>query len=298
MELHRFLLIVTLAIVAILGITAWFFPLNDDFRTENTFWNGSQEIVNRYSLTPLESLAELASAPAGATLILIPYLSFTPAELELVSDFVSRGGTLILADDYGYGNQILEYLGLRVRFSTKALLDPISHYKNKWFPKISHLKPSPLTINISSLIFNRATTLSNAEGSDILALSSSFSFLDQNGNHLRDEEEPVGPFPVISRHYLGNGQVILIADPSIFINCMQSWEGNHTLLHNIANITTSELFIDQSHLPPSTLYQAKCILSRLRNFLAQPLGTIGVILALLAITLRPIWHKPSHERRP
>ncbi len=295
MELRRFLLIITLSIIAILLITVWFFPLNDDFRTGNPFWNGSQDISARHQITPLESLSALPVSPPGATLILIPYLEFTRAELGMLHNFVTRGGTLILADDYGYGNQVLEYLKIPLRFSGETLLDPLSHYKNKWFPRILHLTPGPLTSNVTSLVFNRATAINGAEGNGTIALSSSFSFLDQNSNHIRDEEEPVGPFPVISHCQSGNGQVILITDPSIFINSMESMEDNHILLRNIRSFTTSGLFIDESHLPPSTLYQTKRMLAHVRDFFTQPLSTTGVVIAVLAIILRPIWRKPANN---
>jgi len=140
-------------------IAVWFFPSNEDFRVENPFWNGTRDISASYPAQPLESLSDLPPSPQGTTLILIPYLNCTPAELEQLNRFVSQGGRLVLADDYGYGNQILEYLGLRARFAGETLLDPLVNYKNKQFPKIIHLEPSLLTSNTGSLVFNHATCL-------------------------------------------------------------------------------------------------------------------------------------------
>ena len=154
MELRRFLVILSIVLVLVLTIVAWFFPSNDDFRAENPFWNGTEDISSSYSATPLGSLSDLPPLPQGSTLILIPYLEFTPAELGELNSFVTKGGTLVLADDYGYGNQILAYLGLKARFSGQTLLDPLSNYKNKWFPRISHIMPSIITSNTESLVLN------------------------------------------------------------------------------------------------------------------------------------------------
>ena len=41
--------------------------------------------------------------------------------MEQLRRFTVRGGRLILADDYGYGNRILEYLGLAPRFAEQVL---------------------------------------------------------------------------------------------------------------------------------------------------------------------------------
>ena len=291
MELRRFLVILTIALVIILAVVIWFLPTNEDFRADNPFWNGTKDISSSYPASPLASLSDLPPSPPGSTLILIPYLDFTPAELEQLHTFVTQGGTLVLADDYGFGNQILEYLGLKARFSGQVLLDPMSNYKNKWFPRISHIIPSSVTINTESLILNHATCLTDVETGDALALSSVFSFLDLNDNQAWDEGEPTGPLPVISRHSLGSGQLILISDPSIFINSMETIESNYDFVQNIAAITTFRLLIDQSHLPPSNLHQTKNLLAYIRGWLITPVGTLSLVILALTITLMPIWQR-------
>lgn len=291
MELRKFLVIFTITIVIILTAVVWFFPLDDDFRTENPFWNGTKDISSSYQVSPLESLSDLPPSPKGSTLILIPYLNFTLPELDELNNFVAQGGTLILADDYGYGNQILGHLGVKSRFSGQPLLDPVTNYKNKWFPRILHLTSSPVTINAERLVLNHATGLTDVEANDILALSSSFSFLDLNGDQKWQDNEPTGPLPVISRHNLGSGKIILIADPSLFINSMAAMESNYNVIRNIAAINTSKLLIDQSHLPSSNLHQTKDLLTYLRGSLITPLGTIGLVILALTITLMPLWRE-------
>ena len=294
-NLRRFLVMLTIALVIILTVVMWFSPTNDDFRTDNPFWNGAKSASSSYPVSPLESLSNLPPSPKGSTLILIPYLQSSSTELEALNSFTTQGGTLILADDYEYGNQVLEYLGLKARFSGQPLLDPLANYKNKWFPRISPLQSSSLTNNIESLVFNHATCLTDVEATDVLAQSSSFSFLDLNGNQVWEEDEPTGPLPVISQHNLGSGQIILISDPSIFINSMETLASNYNFMQNIAALTPSNLLIDQSHLPPSNLHQTKNLLARIHGFLITPLGTLGLVILALTITLMPLWHKKKTE---
>jgi len=295
MNLRRFPVILTIGLVIILAMVVWFFPPDDDFRTENPFWNGTKEISASYPASSLKSLSDLPSPSQGSTLILIPYLRSSPAELEALNSFVIQGGTLILADDYGYGNQILKYLGLRARFAGQPLLDPLVNYKNKWFPQIPHIKSSPFTSDIENLVFNHATCLTNVEAANVLAHSSSFSFLDLNGDQTWQKDEPTGSLPVMSLHNLGSGQIILVADPSMLINSMDTIEGNDNFMQNIAAITTSNLLIDQSHLPPSNLHQTKNLLAHLRGFLVTPLGTLGLVILALTITLTPLWRERRRD---
>ncbi|MFC1870231.1 DUF4350 domain-containing protein [Chloroflexota bacterium] len=294
--MRKFLLILTVVLFIILATVAWFFPSDEDFRVDNPFWNGAQDISSSIPVSPLSSLSDLPSPPAGSALVLIPYLDFTPTELDELRNFVTRGGTLVLADDYGFGNQVLEHLELKVRFSGHALLDPLLCYKNKGYPRISHFTPGPLNSNARSLVLNHATSLTNVAPGDILALSSSASFLDLNDNEFWDEGEPDGPLPVISQHTQDNGRIILISDPSIFINSMQDIESNNILMQNIITITKSELLIDQSHLlPPSTLHQTKTLLASIRNSFTNPIGTAGLVILALTITLMPIWYNKEEK---
>lgn len=295
MELRRFLMLLSAGLVVVLLVVVWFFPSNDDFQAGNPFWNGTRDMSLVAPASPLADLSALPLSPGGSTLILIPYLDFTPAELDELHDFVDGGGTLVLADDYGYGNEVLEHLGLAARFSGQVLLDPLFNYKNGWLPKIPHLESSAITVNADSLVFNHATCLTGVEEADILASSSSFSFLDRNGNQVRDGDEPAGPLPVISRHSLGSGQLILISDPSVFINSMGEVGSNRVLVQNIAAITTEELLIDQSHLPPSNLDQTRGFLAYVRGFLSTPAATVGLIAVVLAVVLIPVWHKKEER---
>lgn len=290
MKLHKFLLLLTIILVSLMTAVVWFFPSNDDFRTSNPFWNGTQDIVSVYAFAPLESLSDLPVSARDAVLVIIPYLQFSAADLNAVSSFITGGGTVIVADDYGYGNQITEFLGLRARFSGRPLLDPVVNYKNQRFPKILHLRPSSLTTGIDELVLNHATALSEIEAGNILAQSSIFSFLDTDGDRTRQADEPAGLLPVISRHSLGKGNIILISDPSLLINSMGPLGDNDRLVQNIA-AAGSTILLDQSHLPPSNLSEAKDVLAQIRNFFTTPPGTLGLVLAVITVTLMPIWHR-------
>lgn len=290
MKLHKFLVLLTIILVSLMAAVVWFFPSNDDFRTSNPFWNGTRDIESGYAFTPLESLSDLPVSPHDTVLVIIPYLQFSATDLNAVSSFITGSGTVVVADDYGYGNQITEFLGLRARFSGQPLLDPVVNYKNQWFPRILHLRASSLTTGIDELVFNHATALSEIEAGDILAQSSIFSFLDTNDDRTRQEDEPTGLLPVISRHSLGKGKIILISDPSLFINSMGPIGDNDRLVQNIA-AAGSTILIDQSHLPTSNLSEAKDVLTQIRNFFTTPPGTLGLVLAVITVTLMPLWHR-------
>ena len=297
MGLHRFLAIITVTLLGGLVLAVWFLPASEDFRAENTLWNGISRLGAGYPYRSLDSLSGLPPEPPGATLITIPYTDYAAAELEQLKSFVTRGGRLILADDYGYGNRVLEYLGLGARFSGAVLLDPLVNYKNENFPRIVHLEPDPLTENYDNLAFNHATGLTDVPAGNILALSSSFSYLDSNGDGTQQEDEPAGPLPVISRHEIGRGQVVLVADPSIFINGMEDIGGNAAFIKNIV-ATSPSLYIDQSHLKASELHRTRSWLGQARRLLATLVGTVLLVITAITAALAPLRHRKSPDVRP
>jgi len=295
MKLRSLIAISAAATMIMLVVLMWFLPLNDDFSVDNPYWNGTSDISNDYSITPLVSFDELPEIPDNSALLLVPYTGLTTSELMLVKSFVTKGGSLILADDYGYGNRVLEHLGLEVRFSGQPLMDPLFNYKNQNLPSIYNFKTYGNTEESLSLTLNHATCLTNVIDSQVLALSSSFSYLDSNGNGQHDENEASGPFILISEHFIDAGKVIVIADPSIFINGMEEITENYGIIKQVAGIAAEKVFIDQLHLPYSNLHRSKNLLLDIHNFLVTPAGTTTLVIGVLAVFLIPIWHKKGED---
>jgi hypothetical protein len=283
-------LAIALPIVVALALLIWFYPTNSDFSAENPLWNGTEEFATEFKALPLSSLDSLPSVTQGTTLMLIPYLELSDADLGKLERYLSVGGRLLLLDDYGFGNEVLERLGLGARFTGTQLLDPLFNYKNKDFPKIIDFAPDSITNGVTSIVFNHATSLKSIPSGQVIAQSSHFSFLDENQNGRWDEEEPKGHLPVVAKFLVGRGELILVADPSILISSMVNMDDNHQFLENIVQ---GQFFIDQSHLPQVALDEAKGMLKVTRNALATIGGTLGLLVLILAWALRPIWHKPT-----
>jgi hypothetical protein len=277
-------------VAALLLVIIWVYPNRDDFSAANTSWNGADDFCAQFEASTIDSLSSLPTQPSGTTLVLIPYTPFTAEELEELKDYVSGGGTLLVMDDYGYGNEVLEHLGLRYRFSGAPLLDPLINYKNAQFPKIVNFTGSPLTQGVDAVMFNHATCLMGVPEDEVIATSSSFSFVDVDGNASWDEEiDEKGPFAVAANTEFGQGQVIAIADPSILINSMIGMEDNRAFLRNA--IDNPQILLDESHLTESALTQTQEGLGVVRNAFSYPLAILGVIGVVLFLTWRPVWRR-------
>lgn len=293
MEPRKLLPALMLAVMLSLTVLIWFYPPTGDFKADNPFWNGLTTFTAQFKVSPIVSFNSLPPNANGTMLISIPYEQFTESELEKLRDYVSLGGTLTVLDDYGYGNQILNHLGLNVRFTGKPLLDPLFNYKNKWFPKIMDFGATPVTNNVSSIVLNHASSLTNTSDATIIASSSRFSYLDLNDDSLWNADEPVGPLPVVAYVRMGEGYVVAVADPSMIINSMISMDDNLNFIKYIIEFQepNPEILIDQTHLPKTPLDEAKEKIATVYMMVSLPLGTLALIAVILSLTLIPIWRK-------
>jgi len=288
---RKLLPILVLIIVLLLAALIWFYPATGDFRAGNPFWNGLTTFTVQFKASTTESLSDLPLTPKATALILVPYTQLSEQELEELKSYVSAGGTLIIMDDYGYGNQILSHLKLEMRFAGKPLLDPLFNYRNKWLPRITDFSQSPITSGVKSIVLNHATALYNVSETEALAWSSSFSFLDLDGDSAWDPDEPAGPFPVAAYTKVEEGYVVVVADPSIMINSMMVLDDNAAFIKNIVEVQgkNPKVMIDQSHLPREPLDEAKGTIAAVYALASSQMGTLSLITLTLTLTLIPLW---------
>jgi hypothetical protein len=285
-------LIAGLLIVIILSMTAliWFFPPTGDFGVENPFWNGLTVFNEQFNALPITDYSDLPVNPEQTALIVIPYVEFEAQELEALNRYVSEGGTLIVLDDFGYGNQILIGLKVNMKFADAPLLDPLFNYKNKWLPRITDFAENSVTSNISSIVFNHASSLNSTADTVVLAYSSKFSFIDENFNALWENSERNGPLPVAAYTNVGDGYIITVADPSLIINGMIDIDDNIVFFRNLVELHDSnvQVYVDQNHLPKTALDEAKMVISIVYGAVSSPVGTLSLIALVFALSLNSL----------
>ena len=288
MRISDILFPVVVLILVISLLCIWFYPSVQDYMASNIMWNGLNEFSDEFSADQIDSLDDLPGLPEKSVLVAIPYLDYSDEELAEVKQFIDDGGTLLLIDDYGYGNNILEYLGVSVRFTNKPLLDPIFSYKNQYLPRITDFAPEVKENDIDVIMLNHATTLTNVVESGVIAWSSSASFLDINENGVLDEGEPKGPFVVAAEFRLGKGTLALVSDPSIIINAMVGRDDNYRFIKYLTrhNGEQKEIVVDSSHLSKAPLDVSKTRLIGAREALSSPYALVGIIAMIFVVVSR------------
>lgn len=281
MSLRRFVAIVAIAASALSGLVAWAYPSRTDFRPPNPFWNGLGRFASEWHVARLRSLAQLPEDPRATAVVVIPYRGVAQADGERLRRYVDAGGVLVLLDDYGFGNHVLDALGLRLRLTGEPLVDPLFYQKNRRLPKITDL---PALRAPSTMVLNHATSLAEASGATVLARSSAYSFLDLNGDGDWGEDEPRGPFPVAASVSLGKGTVAVIADPSLLINGTIELGDNRAFLRQVVRLAGErpQVFLDEAHLPAARLDVAKDAIGVAQSRVADPVTLLVLVVVALA----------------
>ncbi|MHA1238900.1 MAG: DUF4350 domain-containing protein [Candidatus Odinarchaeia archaeon] len=230
-----------------------------DYSIYNTNWNGLSTFKNEveksgYKVrTILSSLSVLNRVTEPSILVIVgPTTFYDPVDSMALTDFLNKGGKVLIADDFGEANTLLLFAGLGFQFSGKLMLDAGSYDKNVCLPIIQSFESHPITTGVSSLMLNYPTAISGVSFTP-LAYSTTSSWLDANNNYQYDSGEIVGRFPIAGYANVGNGTIVAVSDPSMFNNDMIQRADNLRFALNIINWlsggdTNFEVIFDEGHL--------------------------------------------------
>ena len=263
---------VIVSIVVLVGGTV-VYPVIDDLWVENPFWNGLSRFYTSYQPVRMNNYNELDVLlnPRNSTLFIIgPYREFTDGEVSSLLGYIGRGGTLVLADDFGVGNLMLESLGMDVRFDSGLLRDPIFREKNRNMPRV--------TANLAGLgyiVLNYPTVLRGVDEGFVSVWSSPLSRVFELG-----VSDPVwyDSYPIMASIPVSLGRVVVLSDSSVFINSMLDKGDNKELLSTLAKGT---IVIDEAHSTQSRLMVVKSFLTNIYSYF----GFYEVRYALVLVTL-------------
>jgi len=208
-------------ITAVILLVAHLSANNLEFSRYNVGWNGTSSFfsdLDRHRTTDITDPAQLAGFPRNSTLLIVaPYRHPDPRELIAYQTFLDEGNTIFIADDFGTGNEILSGIGSRITISHINLSSLDRQYPDPYSLIVYRSQENSSVILPPDLALNRPTSL---EGGSPLMLTSVMSWMDTNSDRRLNLNEPMGTFPVMADESRGAGRIIVLADPSIFINSM------------------------------------------------------------------------------
>ena len=235
--------------------TAYYWPVQDEYHPLNEEWNGCSKLVNAAPNSTL--VVSYSEALPERTLLAIigPSLDFSQKEASYIRAFLESGGTVLLADDIGTGNSLLKALAVPARFSGKSIEDLLYYSKRPDFPLITDFSASAVTDNVTAVLMSRPSyvQVKNSSVLTVVASSSTFSFVDENGDRQPGANETLQSYPVMASVRIERGLLVLVSDPSVFVNEMVDLYDNMRLFQNILRIGGGSIAFDVAHLARASL---------------------------------------------
>ena len=211
---------------------------------------------------------------------------YSDGELAAVLRFHERGGVLVVFDDTGMSNQILERI-TTMRINGSALVSR-DYEKNSCFLRAR-------AAGNMSILMDCPGYIESPQGT-VLANTSHDSWVDLNGNLKQDIYEPSGAFPVAV--YSGDLKLLVFSDSSLIINSMLEREDNLdfvlSALENAAGGRKSVLF-EEATLASDSVPSAGRVVEALssRLYMNYPLdAALLLVMGTLTMYISVRWRDP------
>ena len=267
-------------------VLVWAHPVGRDSSVLNRGWNGLSLASSELGASVLVTYDDLGEVPQPATLVLIPRLPLDDSELAGLDAFIRSGGTLVVLDDFGFGNDVLARLSVNIRFHGGTLLDPLYCHRHASMPRVAFTRSDPEQQS-GVMVLNRATWLEVGSGVDVWALSSYFSYGDVDSDGSRGGGDPDGPLPVGATAIRGGGRVVAVSDASLLLNSMVVLGDN---VDAVARYARVEVLFDQMHLPDGETDRSKKALDAVRGVLGGSGGNVVLVLLMSCLAVGYAWY--------
>ena len=273
-------------LAAVLVLTIHVSSNNLEFSRYNSGWNGTSTFfsdLDRHHVIMVTDTSELASYRNNTVLLIIaPSRTPSAAEISGYRSFLDQGNTLFLADDFGSGGEILRKLGSRITILEGNLSSIDRQYTDPQSIIVYRTTNESFVRDSVTLVLNRPAALS---GGSPLLMTSLLSWIDENGDKRLNGDEILGQYPVMTEEEIGKGKIVVLSDPSIFINSMQESDqpgDNHRFIKGIVD-TDGVVLVDQMNSRTCDAEGISEILHLIRT-------TISIKLLFLALlVLAAIW---------
>jgi hypothetical protein len=274
-------LICALLLVVLVGATtsaAGFSPYNPN-------WDGNSEFReladSRGELTVASNTDRYGSINPTTTVgfVFVPDRAYGSDDATRVRQFVEAGGTLVVADNYGpHGNALLDEIGATARFDGRILRDDRTNLGSPSLPVVGDTGDHRLVSGVDGLTLNYGTAVEPSAATPIIN-SSNVSYLVANDSETLDDDTELQSSPVVTVESVGSGEVIVVGDPSLFINSMLDESDNRQFVTALVSQRTHTL-LDGSHTAATPPLVGATLALRSSPVLAG--GVIAVLIGMIA----------------
>jgi hypothetical protein len=266
------------------------------FDSFNPEWDGTSELRSTASDTGSEPVIVQETirydeyGQNDIAFVLAPTDQYEDRDIDHVRGFVERGGTLVVAArDSPEAAALLAGVDAEARPQGSVLRDEQQYYRSPALPVATNVSDHPLVAGVESITLNHGTAVEPGDATVLIA-SSQTAYLDIDGDETLSQNETLAPYPVVTVESIGAGQVLVVGDPSVFINVMQQETANDQFTSALVNGTDNTLVDVSNRGSPPPLIQAQLAI---RDSALLQVGVGVGLLTLVGLATRVIGRRPD-----
>lgn len=173
----------------------------------------------------------------------------------VIKELVEGGVNLVVLDEYGYSNKLLNYLGVNAVVVSGVVLDEVFKGFSRYYPLIKF----SLDSKSLELTTYRPAYVEVFDGDySLIATTSNYSYVDVDGDGYYSVGEVMKPYIIVYSRRLGNGSITIITDLDVLSNELLSMN-----LVGIKELVGSPTYLVISYLNLSSVDYVKYLLTKL-----------------------------------
>jgi len=150
--------------------------------------------------------------------MIAPYRHFSAQDSAAYRAYVARGNTLVIADDFGTGADLLDGMGSSITILPGNLSSVDRAYGSPYTVVAFPAGAAFPSLSGSGIVLDKAAALS---GGDPVLSTGLISWIDTAGSPGPGAGISISRYEVAAHETIGKGDLYVVGDPSIFINAMQ-----------------------------------------------------------------------------
>lgn len=191
-----------------------------DFEASNDAWNGYASFVRVARASgPVEVAARLDLDDVRSTDAIVLIGPKEPPPIAELARFVDAGGRLAILDDFGATTELLSRFGIA---REAAPTEGVPHVRGQEGLLVARpLYRHPLTQEVETVVTNRPAVIRHAQLEPLIGF----------------DREHAG---ILLTGVVGRGRLVVLADPSVFIDLMIPLRGNRQLAQNLISVVRAD----------------------------------------------------------
>jgi len=218
-------------VYGIIGVIFISFPMSVptikssvEYSIFNGNWNGCSElgklIHQKKKIYPIITPDQKYNKN-GVLFIISPNIHYSESDIEKIREFLDRGNTVVIADDFGTANDVLKGLNISERISNKRAHD------------LFYLKNSQLII-----------VPFNMQGFDNSITMNIPSYITSDTGQIKTSS--ISNKIIMDEINYSKGKIIIVSEPDIFINGMKEYNKDFWE-YFLDNLNGEVVYIDEVH---------------------------------------------------